>query len=90
MDKILFELGVKDLNDYNSIIENNAFSKINLCDIRSVLEEFHMSDKNLIDTEESKFEHINLILMLKYEKVIDSIKLLDNIVTEGFRLEPMP
>jgi hypothetical protein len=90
MDKLLSELGLKGLNDYESVINISAFEKINIDDIRNVLIEFKMNDKNLVDSEESKFEHINLILMFKYEKIIDSIKVLDNNSNEGFHLEPMP
>lgn len=97
MEKILSDLSIKDINDYNTIIDKYAFEKLNIEHIRLALNQFNMSDKNLIDTEESKFEHVNLILMFKFEKVIDSIKILDGasldlegVALEGFRLEPMP
>ncbi len=90
MENILSALGVKDINDYSTIIDKHAFENINIEYVRNLLEEYSMSHKNLRDTEESKFEHINLVLMFKFERVIDSIKLLDDVNMEGFRLEPMP
>jgi hypothetical protein len=90
MEKILLDLGVKGINDYTSVISIDAFEKVKVEEICNVLKSFGMNDTNLIDTEESKFEHINLILMFRYEKLIDSIKILDGTSINGFRLEPMP
>ena len=90
MDEILQGLGFKGLNDSVSVIQWCDFQKIDVEKIRSVLLDLGMHDTNLTQSDESKFEYINLILMLKYEVFIDVIKDIDFLPMKGFHLERMP
>ena len=86
MLSLLNSLGLKHLNDFNSRLGEDIFVKVDISLIRSVLKLHHLKDENLVDTEESKYENINRILMLKYSRVIDNIKEIDS-DGKGYRLE---
>jgi len=89
MDLIL-ELGLKSIRDYKTVLPKDIFIQISLDKIKESLDMFDFNSDNLTDTEESKFLHINRILMLKFSVFIDSIKDGDELNIQGYRLEPMP
>ena len=70
MQEILKYLNLKNLDDFHTTINNDVFSNIDVNIIRDCLIFHKMKDKNLEDNEESKFEHVNKILMLKYERLV--------------------
>lgn len=89
--EILEKLGFKSLNDFSTIVDINIFKNINIETVRKSLIENNIDTNNLEDTEESKFEKINLILMLRHGRFIDEIKSPDELGTiQGYKLEIMP
>jgi len=88
-DELLQELGLKNLNDFLTILPENIFEEMSIDTVRATLEFYNMNTKNLKNTEESKFEHVNLILMLKIGSYIDVIRNFDENDQKGFRLEKL-
>ena len=86
---IIFELGLTSFQDYVTVLPLDVFSKVNVDTVQKALELYKFNYTNLVNTEESKFEYINRILMLKFSVFIDSIKDMDSLDVEGYRLEPL-
>ena len=72
MEKLFQNLSLKNENDFGTKII--LFEDIDIEVIRNVLHDLNMSDKNLFNNKESKFEHVNLILMFKYGKFLDGLE----------------
>ena len=89
MNALIQKLGLNGLDDYATVLPLSVFKDISIDTVQDALDDEEMRSENLVDTEESKFEFINRILMMKYGKLIDSIKQVDNNGV-GYRLEPMP
>lgn len=86
---IISELGLTSFQDYVTVLPLDVFSKVNVDTVQKALELYKFNYTNLVNTEESKFEYINRILMLKFSVFIDSIKDMDSLDVEGYRLEPL-
>jgi hypothetical protein len=99
IDKILKLLGFQNINDITTIITEKDFDKIDNELIIEAIKE-HDIGKNIITNNnislDTKLAVINRILQLKYEMIIDTIKIIDNIKIEQknvynyYKLELMP
>lgn len=88
MEEILQDLGFIGLDDFNTIIDVDSFSKLNYNKIQLLLDHYFIQ-RVVQDNDESKYRNLNLILMLKYGLLIDTIKIVDE-KGAGFQLETMP
>lgn len=85
MNILLINIGLKGINDFKTKLDENIFLNLDVSIVRETLKQYGLHDNYLIDEEESKFQHVNRILMFKYERVIDSIKNIDENGT-GYKL----
>ncbi len=88
MEEILADLGFIGLDDFDTIISENSFYRLDYKKVQNLLDLYNI-DRVVQDNEESKFRNLNLVLMLKYGLLIDAIKNFDARGV-GFQLEPMP
>lgn len=92
MTKILQNLGFKGINDFETIVPPNIFEKLDMNLVVQALKEhnLHFITSNEVNTnEELIFENVNRILELRYGRIIDSLKEIDEL-GDGYKIEVMP
>lgn len=82
MNEVFKELGISSFYDFESTIPESNFENVTYSSIKSALKTYKMRYKHLTDDSESKFLHINRILMLKYGLIIAPSR-----TGEGYQLE---
>ena len=70
MNEVFKELGISSFYDFKSTISESDFGNVNYSSVKSALKTYKMRYKHLTDDADSKFHHINRILMLKYGLII--------------------
>ena len=107
MNRILEALGFTNICDKTTIIPADSFDRLDSELVMAAIREYRVSFWNTeititpMDEEsprskmtaETKFATINRILAFKHEMIIDSVKDIDGIESEGehgYRLEIMP
>jgi hypothetical protein len=79
-------LGLKSVHDTTTILPVDVFEKFPIITAATLRTAFNY-DQLPIATAEAKFQLINRVLTQHYGMIIDSIKKIDDIDTEGYRLE---
>lgn len=87
---LLNKIGLQSIGDLGSIISEGFIETVDLEELREIMHLHSIDHKLLEDTSESKFNCLNMILMLRYGVFIDEIKEVDGLEAKGYKLEIVP